>query len=181
MSFRVYDVTQTELNFDGYKVKINGTQYTLTKSSNDGQYETISVDTSVNKTVTVETTSGGTRAMINTITFYGESVIDTPVQPPVDSDSTGNSSTVDPEIPNDSSSNSSSSSGNSSSTGGNSSSNNNSGSSSSESSSTPSDTSNSENVGESTLDGCGGVISVGAVGLVGALTAAFIFLKKKEQ
>ena len=53
-------------------LKVNGTQYTLTKNSNDGQYETITVDTSANKTVTVETTSSGKRVMINTISFYGQ-------------------------------------------------------------------------------------------------------------
>ena len=153
------DVKTVALEVAKYKanasvLKVNGTEYTLSTSSNDGEYETISVDTSVNKTVTVETTSGGKRAMINTITFYGESVIDTPVLPPVDSDSTGNSSSVDPEIPDNSS------------TGG-----------SSNNDSTSTDTSNSGqpegDTGSAENSGCSGVISVGAVGLVGALTAAF--------
>ena len=51
------------------KLKINNTTYTLTKNSNDGAYDVIVVDTSVTKTVTVTTVSGGYRAMVNTIEF----------------------------------------------------------------------------------------------------------------
>ena len=51
------------------KITVNGTSYTLTKNSNDGQYDEIVVDTSVTKTVTLTTVSGGYRAMINTIVF----------------------------------------------------------------------------------------------------------------
>ncbi len=53
------------------KVKINGTDYTLTKNSNSGEYDAIVVDTSVVKTVSIETVSGGVRAMMNTIEFHG--------------------------------------------------------------------------------------------------------------
>lgn len=51
------------------KVKINGVEYTVNSSSNDGQYDAIEVDTSVNKTVSLATVSGGVRAMVNTIDY----------------------------------------------------------------------------------------------------------------
>ena len=51
------------------KISVNGTSYTLTKNSNDGQYDVIEVDTSVTKTVTLTTVSDGVRAMIDSITF----------------------------------------------------------------------------------------------------------------
>jgi len=46
---------------------VNGTK--LTKLSNNGEYDVIEIDTSTNKTVTIEVTSGY-RAMVNTIEFY---------------------------------------------------------------------------------------------------------------
>jgi DNA repair exonuclease SbcCD ATPase subunit len=51
------------------KVKINGTEYTISGASNSGAYDAIVIDTSTNKTVKFETLSGGKRAMINTIVF----------------------------------------------------------------------------------------------------------------
>ena len=51
------------------KVTINDTTSTLTKASNDGEYDAITVDTSSTKTVSVTTVSGGVRAMVNTITY----------------------------------------------------------------------------------------------------------------
>lgn len=54
------------------KIKVNGTSYTLSKNSNDGAYDEITVDTSSTKTVTLTTVSGGVRAMVNTIEFYEE-------------------------------------------------------------------------------------------------------------
>jgi hypothetical protein len=54
------------------KITINGTAYTLTKNSNDGQYDEIVIDTSVTKTVSLTTVSGGYRAMINSIVFVIE-------------------------------------------------------------------------------------------------------------
>jgi hypothetical protein len=51
------------------KIKVNGQEHSLTKNSNDGQYDVITVDTSSTKTVTIETVSGGLRCMINTIEF----------------------------------------------------------------------------------------------------------------
>lgn len=51
------------------KIKIGSTTYTLTKNSNDGAYDEITVDTSSTKTVNLTTVSGGYRAMINTIVF----------------------------------------------------------------------------------------------------------------
>ena len=51
------------------KFSVNGTTHTLTKSSNDGAYDEITVDTSSSKTVTVTTVSGGVRAMVNNIKY----------------------------------------------------------------------------------------------------------------
>ena len=53
------------------KIDVNGTTYTLTKNSDDGAYDVIEIDTSINKTITLKTLSGGYRAMVNTIEFYG--------------------------------------------------------------------------------------------------------------
>ena len=57
------------------KITVNETVYTLTKNSNDGEYDEIKVDTSTNKSITLETTSGGYRCMINTVEFYGLDLI----------------------------------------------------------------------------------------------------------
>ena len=68
------DVVSVVINIAKYKanttkISVNGTAYTLTKNSNDGQYDAITVDTSTNKTVTLTTVSGGVRAMVNSIIF----------------------------------------------------------------------------------------------------------------
>ena len=63
-------VTKVKIYIAGYKAKtakINGTA--LTKFSDNGEYDVIEIDTSTNKTVTIEVTSGY-RAMVNTIEFY---------------------------------------------------------------------------------------------------------------
>ena len=52
------------------KISVNGTAYTLTKNSNDGEYDAIVVDTTTTKTVSFTTVSGGVRCMINTVEFY---------------------------------------------------------------------------------------------------------------
>ena len=52
-------------------VDVNGSQTTLTKNSNDGEYDEIRVDTSTNKTVVFTTVSGGVRCMIDSIAFFG--------------------------------------------------------------------------------------------------------------
>ena len=67
------DVTSVIIEVAKYKsnatkMNINGTAYTLTKNSNDGAYDLITVDTTSTKTVSVAVSSGP-RAMINTITF----------------------------------------------------------------------------------------------------------------
>ena len=54
------------------KITVNGTDYTLTKNSNDGAYDEIVVDTSTEKTVTISTVTGGVRAMMDSIAFWGE-------------------------------------------------------------------------------------------------------------
>ncbi|MBE6799322.1 MAG: hypothetical protein E7525_06100 [Ruminococcaceae bacterium] len=51
------------------KLEINGTTHTLTKASNNGEYDVIVIDTTTNKTITGATLSGGYRVMINSITF----------------------------------------------------------------------------------------------------------------
>ena len=81
LSFTVgADVAKVVLRLAKYKsnastVKINGTSYTLTKNSNDGEYDVITIDTTSTKTITIETISGATRAMLNSIELvgYGES------------------------------------------------------------------------------------------------------------
>lgn len=76
MSFTVpNDVTKVIIYVGKYKtnatkVTINGTTYTLTKSSNNGEYDAIEVDTSTTKKVSFATVSGSARCMLNTIEFY---------------------------------------------------------------------------------------------------------------
>ena len=53
------------------KVTINGTEYTLTNSSDNGAYDVITIDTSTTKTVTISTVSGACRVMLNSIAFFG--------------------------------------------------------------------------------------------------------------
>ena len=78
ISFTVSDdVTSVIIYIGKYKantskITVNGTAYTLTKNSNDGQYDEIVIDTSTTKTVNLTTVSGGYRAMINTIVFVVE-------------------------------------------------------------------------------------------------------------
>ena len=68
------DVTSVIIAIGKYKenttkVSVNGTAYTLTKNSDDGAYDEITVDTTSNKTISLITVSGGYRAMVNTITY----------------------------------------------------------------------------------------------------------------
>ena len=68
------DVTSVVIAIGKYKsnttkLNVNGTAYTLTKNSNDGAYDEITVDTTTNKTITLTTVSGGYRAMVNSITY----------------------------------------------------------------------------------------------------------------
>ena len=51
------------------KLSINGTQYTLSSASDNGAYDTITIDTSSTKTISVTTVSGGYRCMIDSITY----------------------------------------------------------------------------------------------------------------
>ena len=54
------------------KISVNGgAAKTITTASNNGAYTEIVIDTSVNKTFTFATVSGGVRCMINTIVFNG--------------------------------------------------------------------------------------------------------------
>ena len=53
------------------KIAVNDVNYTIETASNNGEYTAIEVDTSINKTVIFTTVTGGVRAMINTIEYYG--------------------------------------------------------------------------------------------------------------
>lgn len=69
------DVIKVEIYVAQYKanttkISVNDTAYTITTASNNGEYTTITVDTSSNKTVSFTTVSGGYRCMINTIKYY---------------------------------------------------------------------------------------------------------------
>ncbi len=57
-------------------IEVNGTAYTITSHSDEGNYTKIVVDTSTTKTVTLTTCSGGWRAMVNSIEFWGTEVGD---------------------------------------------------------------------------------------------------------
>ena len=56
---------------DNNKIVVNGTTYDLTKNSDDGEYEAITVDTTTNKTVTVASTTSATkpRCVVNSIVW----------------------------------------------------------------------------------------------------------------
>ncbi len=54
------------------KVEVNGKLYQITTKSNDGEYTELVVDTTTTKTVTVTTVSGGYRAMVDSIAYYGK-------------------------------------------------------------------------------------------------------------
>ncbi len=71
------DVTKVVIKVAQYKanttkVNVNGVDYTITTASDNGEYTEITVDTTTNKTVTFTTVSGGVRAMVNSIAYYGE-------------------------------------------------------------------------------------------------------------
>lgn len=53
------------------KITINGTTSTLTKNSENGEYDLIEINTTTNKTISVTTVSGGYRVMMNSIEFIG--------------------------------------------------------------------------------------------------------------
>ena len=64
------------------KLTVNGTEYAVNTSSDDGAYTEITIDTTVTKTVTLATSGSSTgRCMVNTIEFY--STASTPeINPP---------------------------------------------------------------------------------------------------
>ena len=67
------DVTEVKIYVAKYKanaatVKVNGTTTTLTKASNNGEYDVITIDTTITKTIEFAVSSGY-RCMINTIAF----------------------------------------------------------------------------------------------------------------
>ena len=53
------------------KITVNGTSYTPSTLSDNGEYTAIVVNTSINKTITFATMSGGYRCMMNSIVFKG--------------------------------------------------------------------------------------------------------------
>ena len=68
------DVVSIKIAVAKYKenttdITVNETIYSLTKNSNDGEYDEIVVDTSSDKTIILATTSSYKRAMVNSITF----------------------------------------------------------------------------------------------------------------
>ncbi len=68
------DVTSVVILAAKYKTNtsvldVNGTEYTLTKNSNDGEYDLITIDTTTVKTLVVATGSGGKRACIDSIEY----------------------------------------------------------------------------------------------------------------
>ena len=78
LSFTVNsDVNTVVIYIAGYKdekanIKINNsTEYEITSKSDEGNYTKVVVDTTTNKTVTLETLKGGYRAMIDSIEFWG--------------------------------------------------------------------------------------------------------------
>ncbi len=56
------------------KLEINGTAYEITSKSDEGAYTKIVVDTTTQKTVTLVTVSGGYRAMVDSIEFWGDPI-----------------------------------------------------------------------------------------------------------
>jgi hypothetical protein len=69
------NVTEVKIYVAAYKaktatVKVNGNATTLTKKSDNGQYDVITIDTTATKTISF-TVSSGYRAMVNTIEFNG--------------------------------------------------------------------------------------------------------------
>ncbi len=58
------------------KVSINGTEYVISTSSDNGEYTPITVDTTTTKTVTVATVGTNYRAIIDKIVFYATVVHD---------------------------------------------------------------------------------------------------------
>ena len=75
------DIIEVQIEAAMYKAKstkvtVNGTETTLTGSSNDGAYTVLTVDTSVNKTVSFATVSGNCRTMINSITWVAGEVVE---------------------------------------------------------------------------------------------------------
>lgn len=79
MTFTVpADVDQVVIKVAQYKnnttkINVNGTEYTIETASNDGAYTDIVIDTSVNKTVTFTTVSGGLRCMVTAVLFEKKS------------------------------------------------------------------------------------------------------------
>ena len=68
------DVQQVIIKVAAYKttnakITVNGVSYIVSTASNNGAYTDITVDTSITKTVSFTTVSGGARAMINSITY----------------------------------------------------------------------------------------------------------------
>jgi hypothetical protein len=68
VNYVIIKVAQYKAN--ATKVNVNGTEYTVDKASDNGEYMEIVVDTTTTKTVTFATVSGSCRAMVNSISFW---------------------------------------------------------------------------------------------------------------
>ena len=69
------NVNKVIINVAGYKgdtvkITVNGVSHTINTLSNNGEYTSITVDTSTTKTVNFATTSTGYRCMINSIEYH---------------------------------------------------------------------------------------------------------------
>jgi hypothetical protein len=76
-SFTVDDnVTEVVIYVAKYKAKstkinVNGTAYTISTSSDNGEYTAIKIDTTTNKTISFATVSSNSRCHIDSIVFNG--------------------------------------------------------------------------------------------------------------
>ena len=67
VEYVIINVAQYKAN--GTKVIINGTEYTVSTASNNGEYTAIKIDTTTTKTITLSTVASYNRAMINSIVY----------------------------------------------------------------------------------------------------------------
>ena len=67
VEYVIINVAQYKIN--DTKVIINGTEYTVSTASNNGEYTAIKIDTTTTKTITLATVDGNNRAMINSIVY----------------------------------------------------------------------------------------------------------------
>ena len=61
---------------DDTKIIVNEEEYSIQNSSNDGKYDEIIIDTSIEKTVSISTIGGENRCMMNSIIFVPNGILD---------------------------------------------------------------------------------------------------------